>query len=133
MDGKWKIAMRPVFAALACLVIFSTASCDDGAPPPANSAEGTEASAMEGRLESLSEGQRDAVFMRALRDSGSDGQHVESSERAGDSDGLPVWRARCEQGKSYTIVITAGGTAQVLDDRQVRLSPDAAKDGGRGQ
>ena len=128
--------MRPVFAVIGVTASLSLAGCASGTAPADNkaSAEAGSPGDMEGRLEGLSQGQRDAVFLRAIRDADGDCQHVQSSERAGEQNGLPVWRAQCEQSKSYTIVITAAGTAQVLDDSQVRLSHEAPpKEGGRGQ
>ncbi|MGZ8998307.1 MAG: hypothetical protein ACXW2T_05550 [Allosphingosinicella sp.] len=128
--------MRPVFAALFYLPILALAACESEAVPTGNSAAAEAGSPgnMELRLEGLAQGQRDAVFLRAIRDAHGECQHVETSERAGENEGLPVWRARCEQARSYTIVITPGGTAQVLDDSQARLSHEAPpKEGGRGQ
>jgi hypothetical protein len=91
-------------------------------------------SAMQNQLEALTEPQRNGVFLRAIRDSGADCQHVERSERAGEHRGFPVWRAWCERETSYTIVITPSGSAQVIADSQARLIHEAPpKEGFRGQ
>ena len=42
-------------------------------------------------LEAMPEGQRDAVFIRAIRDARLDCQHVESSAAAPPYQGRPVW------------------------------------------
>ncbi len=89
---------------------------------------------MQKQLESLSDAQRNGVFMRAIRDAQGDCQHVERSERINDHRGLPVWRAYCERETSYTIVITRSGIAQVLADSEARLIHEAPpKEKVRGQ
>ena len=76
------------------------------------------------QIESLTEGQRNGVFIRAIRDSGQDCQHVESSSRAGTHQDMPVWRAQCEGGASYSIVVGNDGTAYVLNEAEARLVSD---------
>jgi hypothetical protein len=73
------------------------------------------------RLAALPEGQRNAVFIRAIRDAGEDCQHVETSVRAGEYQGNPVWSAQCEGGDSWTIVVTPDGTAQLVNEAEARL------------
>jgi hypothetical protein len=58
---------------------------------------------------------------------------LESSERAGDYEGLPVWRAQCGGGASYSIVITSGGVAQILDEAEVQLVGNSAEPVGNAQ
>ena len=70
---------------------------------------------MQARLEALPEAQRNGVFIRAIRDSDGRCQHVERSEPAGEQDGLPIWRAYCEDGEIYSILISRGGSAQVIE------------------
>lgn len=89
---------------------------------------------MHKQLESLSDAQRNGVFMRAIRDAQGECQHVARSERIADHRGLPVWRAYCERETSFTIVITQSGVAQVLADSEGRLIHEAPpKEKGRGQ
>ncbi len=110
-------------ALTAAVLAFGLASCGDGdTPPPADSGNETAKSEdIQNRLEAMPEGQRNGVFIRAIRDSGEDCQHVESSSRAGEHEGYPVWTAACAGGGNFTIVITSGGVAQVLNDAERRL------------
>ena len=111
-------------------------ACSSGGEPAgkAKTQEDSSPAAMQARLEALPEGQRNGVFMRAIRDAGQECQHVDRSERAGDHEGLPLWRAWCEGETSYTIVIARSGAAQVLADADVRLIHEAPpKEGMRGQ
>ena len=66
------------------------------------------------QVAALSEGQRNAVFIRAIRDAGLDCQHVQRSVQAGSAQGMPIWRATCRGGADYMIAIGADGTAQIL-------------------
>jgi hypothetical protein len=70
----------------------------------------------------LSEGQRNGVFIRAIRDANLDCQHVDSSEAAGVQQGYPVWTAHCDSGATYTIVLTGNGSAQVIDAAEAALA-----------
>ena len=72
------------------------------------------------QVAALSEGQRDAVFIRAIRDAGLDCQRVQGSVRAGEYRGMPVWRARCQGGAEWIIVIANDGTAQILNPAEAR-------------
>jgi len=73
------------------------------------------------RLAALPEGLRNGTFIRAIRDSGQTCQHVESSEPIGEYRGFPVWRALCEDGTSWTIVVFDDGGVQVINDSEARL------------
>ena len=74
-------------------LVLALTSCGDG---------GSEVKQIEvaedgfqGKLQAMPEGQRNAVFIRALRDAGRECQGVESSTYQGEQDGVPTWRARC--------------------------------------
>ena len=112
---------------------LALAGCQGRAPESANKAEPAEA--VENEIAAMPEGQRNAVFIRALQDAGRDCQHVESSAPAGEHQGFPVWSARCSDGGNWTIVITNDGTAVVLDADERRLVGDneAAPQNGQGQ
>ena len=85
-------------------------------------------------LEAMPEGQRNAVFIRAIQDSGQECQHVESSEPAGEHEGYPVWNATCRGGGTWTIVIMNNGTAQVLNDAEAALAgSNRAADAARNE
>ena len=113
---------------------LALAGCNGAAAPLQNDSGTESAATMQERLIALPDAQRNGVFMRAIRDADGDCQHVERSEPVGEHQGLPVWRAYCERGTTFTIVISRGGAAQVMNDAEVRLSHEAPpKDGGRGQ
>ena len=99
----------PVIAALALAAAACGGSGGNQAAPTANAPEPAG-----DRVASLSEGQRNAVFIRAIRDAGLECQHVDRSVAAGTVQTLPVWRATCQGGAEYSIAITADGTAQIL-------------------
>jgi hypothetical protein len=123
---------RMTIMAVAALLL---AGCGGGAPEPANQVERVSPEEAGNQIAALSEGQRNAVFIRALQDAGEDCQHVESSAPAGEHQGFPVWSARCSDGGNWTIVITTDGTAVVLDADERRLVGDneAAPQNGQGQ
>ena len=110
-------------ALTAAVLGLGLAGCGERAAPPA-AEPGTEAVASEdiqNRLETMPEGQRNGVFIRAIRDAGQECQHVERSSRAGEHQGYPLWSATCAGGGNFTIVITTGGVAQVLNDAERQL------------
>jgi hypothetical protein len=114
--------MRAILSlALAALTLVAIGGCDRGKNSSADAglAE-SEADAGE-RLAALPEGQRNAVFIRAIRDAGMDCQGVDRSSRAGDYRDIPVWTATCTNGADYTIVVPRTGVAQVLNAEELKL------------
>ena len=77
------------------------------------------------QVAALSEAQRNAVFIRALRDAGLACQHVERAVPAGTIQNMPAWRATCQGGGEWTILIAADGNAQIL--------PEGARPAGNAQ
>lgn len=100
-------------ASLTAILAISAAACSGGQAPNATTANVTEPAG--NQVAALSQGQRDAVFIRAIRDARLECQHVQGSVRVGDYRGLPVWRARCQGGGEWLIVVANDGTAQILD------------------
>ena len=100
---------------------LALAGCGGETAREANRADADESVDVANQLAALSDGQRNAVFIRAIRDSGEDCQQVESSVRAGEYQGRPVWSAQCAGGASWTIVVTRDGTAQLINDAEARL------------
>jgi hypothetical protein len=105
----------PVIAAL----VLTLAACGGGgqnqAAPPAHAAgaANTIAEPAGNQVAALSEGQRNAVFIRAIRDAGLDCQHVDSAVAVDAGLNLPTWRATCQGGGEYMITIDPSGTALV--------------------
>ena len=101
---------------------------------PANRQAPAKGNEFQNRIQGMPEGQRNAVFIRAIRDSGQQCQHVESSAPGSEVSGHPTWTARCDGGASYRIVILPGGAAQVVNDAEARLVGDnQTANGSQGQ
>jgi hypothetical protein len=112
--------MRSTIAGAAILVA-ALAACGERASPGANEGAAAETENVQVRIAELPEGQRNGVFIRAIRDAREECQHVERSERSGEHQGRPVWTAYCAGGGQYTIVIGDDGMAGVLDAREAQL------------
>ena len=114
--------MRPATVFLIAPLALAVAACGErAAESPAANVAGPEVA--QNAIESLPEGQRNAVFIRAIQDAGHDCQHVATSDRNGEYQGMPAWSASCTGGEDWIIVIGPGGTATVL-------SADAAEIAG---
>ncbi len=111
--------MRALPIAIAALAL---AACQAEVPEPRNQTEAAaDATILQNQLEAMPEGQRNAVFIRALMDTRQDCPHVDGSVRAGDHRGFPLWSVRCDNGRTYTIAIGNAGEAQVIDDQSARV------------
>ena len=113
--------MRVILSGGGLALALAVGGCGDRRAEPANRAEAEATEDVANQLAALSDAQRNAVFIRAIRDAGENCQHVESSARAGEYRGRPVWSAQCEGGASWTIVVTRDGTAQLINDAEARL------------
>ena len=109
---------------LAAAGLLALAGCDTSAPDGPNAAATSGADAIQNRLMEMPEGQRNAVFIRAIRDADQECQHVEASEPAGEHQGFPVWNATCAGGGTWTIVVMNDGNAAVLNAEETRLVGD---------
>lgn len=102
---------------------FLASACGGGGnratpAPTDNQASGmSEAS----RLAALSSGQRNAVFIRAIRDAGLECQHVDWSEQTDSYRGMPVWIAACARDQVWAIVVGENGIAQILNPAEARI------------
>jgi hypothetical protein len=86
------------------------------------------------RLQAMPEGQRNAVFIRALRDAGRPCQGVENSTYQGLRDGVPTWTARCtDDGGDWLILLGAGGVVQVVSAAEAVRGGLAAPEAGNSQ
>ena len=112
--------MRAMILAMGSLLTLALGGCGDEAAKESNRA-GPVTEDVANRLAELPEGQRNAVFIRAIRDAGEECQFVESSTRAGEYQGNPVWSAQCEGGGGWTIVVMPDGTAQLVNEAEARL------------
>ena len=103
---------------IVVLAMFVTACGGNGRAP--DNAAANAAQPVGNQVAALSEGQRDAVFIRAIRDARLECQRVQGSARIGDYRGMPVWRARCQGGGEWIIVVANDGTAQILNPAEAQ-------------
>lgn len=99
--------------AIAALAI--PAGCDSGKPAEGVKKIEVPEGDYQARLQTMPEGQRDAVFIRALRDAKRDCQGVVSSAYQGLLQGRPTWTARCDDGVGWVIIIGKDGIAEVVN------------------
>ena len=112
--------MRATMFATALSLLL--VGCGGERVEPANRTEMITPQETENRISALPEAQRNAVFIRAIRDAGEMCQHVARSERIGEHRGYPVWRAWCDEGSTWTIVLAHGASVQVVNDAEARLA-----------
>lgn len=117
--------IRTVAAISALAFTASLAACNSNPPPAAPVNQADSAAASGNQIAALPEGSRNAVFIRAIRDANQDCQHVDSSEPAAPQRGNPTWTAHCDNGATYTIVLTGDGDATVVNGA-VAPAPGAA-------
>lgn len=104
------------------------ASCGGGSTSANNSAEAAPEN-VQNRVAEMPEGERNAVFIRAIQDANQPCQHVARSRLSGESDGLPIWTAECDGGESYSIAIGNDGQATVIVQPPVGPIANQAADG----
>ena len=89
------------------------AGCGEEPPVPSRADTAAALAQQKARIDALAEGQRNAVFLRAIRDGGQDCQQVLGSAYNGDQFGRPAWTARCSDGRDWTVMVEANGRALV--------------------
>lgn len=103
-------------AAVAPLALI--AACG-GSPAGSDSIAATNAAAPAGNaaqtVENLPEGQRTAVFLRAIRDAKQECQTVTRSVKVSAAGAPPSWEVTCDGGRQWLVAIDAAGTATVTD------------------
>jgi len=111
-------------------LVISAAACG-GVNQSSNGTAPHAAEPVGNQVAALSAGQRDAVFIRAIRDARLECQHVQGSFRAGEYRGMPVWQVRCQGGGEWVIVVANDGTAQILNPAEARsVTPPIANGAG---
>lgn len=106
-----------------CLAItLATAGCGPAATEQEQTGITVPAGDEQARLEAMPEAQRDAVFLRAIRDAGRDCQNVEQSTSQGEISGAPAWTATCDNGSQWVIVIGRDGIAQVTNAAELKAA-----------
>lgn len=90
---------------------LALAACDTKpAAPPAPQGP----SDFQKQVAALDPAQRNALFIRAIRDAGHDCQGVTQSEAKPPVGGDPLWHATCSDKATYGVVIGRDGTATVI-------------------
>ena len=92
---------------------LAAAACDPGAEPREPKSITVPEGDYKQRIDALAAGQRDALFLRAIRDAGQDCQQVVGSAYNGVHFGMPSWAARCKDGRDWLIMLGKDGNAQV--------------------
>lgn len=119
--------MRSIAGLSALALALALAACGSGpsTPPATNTATAAGPGDTANRIAAMPEGERNGVFIRAIRDADQDCQHVDSSESSGVQQGFETWTAHCSDGTSYTIAITGDGGATVINNAEARLANTA--------
>jgi len=64
-------------------------------------------------IENMSETGKQGVFLGAIRDANISCSDVTKVERLPDEQGVPTWRAQCDQGEQHLIQVQPDGSARV--------------------
>ena len=110
-----------ILAAGAALSMALTAGCGDRSAPAEDVITVPEADYAE-RLAAMDERQRNAVFLRAIRDGGRPCQQVTTSASEPAVSGMPAWSARCEDGGEWIVAIGRDGVASVINVDEARAA-----------
>ena len=98
---------------LAGAILLAAAACDGEAEPRQAKPIAVPEGGYKQRIDRLAAGQRDALFLRAIRDAGQNCQQVVGSAYNGVHFGMPSWAARCSNGADWLIMLGKGGNAHV--------------------
>ena len=109
------------FAVCAATMLLAVSACDDGvsrnaAAPPTRKVD------YKARIDALAPKQRDALFLRAIRDAGHDCQQVLGSAYNGEQFEMPSWAARCSDARDWLIMLADDGRALVAR-REEKAAP----------
>lgn len=117
--------MRQSIIGAGAAALLTLAACGDGEREAASieAADDNHAD----RLQTMDEDQRNATFIRAIRDAGLNCQGVESSTYQGRQNGAPTWSARCSDDTEWIIILGNDGAAQVVNAEELRRARPAAR------
>lgn len=103
---------RGLFLAPLAVSLAALAACNDGQRGE-NVTNITVANEPQEQLLALDEDMRNLALMRAVRDSGANCRRVDASQHQGSYEDLPMWVARCEDGRDWAVFIAPTGDVQV--------------------
>ncbi len=110
--------MRLSLIVMTTLAVAGCSSKVENAAEPAVPANAVNAADnVASKVASLTEDERQGVFLRAIRDSDISCRDVVKAEQIEPTQGTPTWRAQCEQGDAHLILIKPDGSAQVISRR----------------
>ncbi len=92
--------------------LLAAAACGPEAEPREAKAITVPEGGYKQRIDALAAKQRDALFLRAIRDAGQECQQVVGSAYNGVHFGMPSWAARCSNGADWLIMLGKGGNAR---------------------
>lgn len=122
-----RAATRLALAAIPLAVVAACSGAPSDAPAATNAATPTGNTAA--TVRDLPEGQRTAVFLRAIRDAGRDCQTVTKAVEVTAVQGTPTWQATCDDGAQWIVAIGADGVATVTNRAELRQADGTAKAG----
>jgi hypothetical protein len=126
-----EVAMRGSVFIGSLAALLALCACEGGTREQTTKGIEVPEGDYQARLQAMSEAERNAVFIRAIRDASLPCQHVQSSSFEGETAGAPTWRARCDETGEWFIVIGRDGVAQVADATGLRGAKPA--DAGNSQ
>lgn len=115
--------MRMMMIAGSAALAVSLGACGGGTPAENVQQIEVPEGEYEQRLRDMPEGQRNATFIRAIRDAGRECQNVTSSSYVGETNGAPTWTATCERGQQWTIMLGRDGIVQIVDSAELQAAP----------
>jgi hypothetical protein len=101
------------FTLLIC-ALSALAACGDQATSSPEATGNPSREDYQARVTEMSRGQRNAVFIRAIRDAGLPCQHVAASAYIAKYRGFDMWTAQCPGSGDWALLIGPKGTAQVI-------------------
>ena len=102
-------------AACAMAVLLVLGGCGRGTQDESKTKIQIPEGDYQARLQAIPEGERNAVFIRAIRDAGRDCQSVVGSAYQGAFRDRPTWTARCDDGVGWVILMGKAGIAEVVN------------------
>jgi hypothetical protein len=126
-QADWRDQMRLLIIGAAVLALGACGSPGgNAADAPANAANAANAADVANAanaanavdtaavIANLSQTEQQGVFLRAIRDADIPCRDVTEAEQVEPTNGVPTWRAQCEQGAAHLIIVKPDGSAQVV-------------------
>ncbi|MDE0879056.1 MAG: hypothetical protein OSB00_10405 [Sphingomonas bacterium] len=116
--------MTRIISFIAATALVALTGCAKSAPADNVAAENPAQNASTvnylARIEALPQGQKEGVFLRAIRDSGQQCQGVSKAQSTETTGGSPAWMTTCTDGPAYVLVLGKDGMMNVTSAADVR-------------